>query len=189
MATCLTSYIHGTATFDTVFERAAAVDAIVVAMKGIGDAGMIAASLGALSHVSLMCTECALPIVTIAKLAKPHENNIMVVKAASRLLSDHICSPRKLEWLPVVTEAAARYITLFPTDKDVCCWVAFILTEAAGVEPMEVKKEHGSIGEAAIQVAVVQGAVATQTMEVNVDGAPWNDFILQNLYPRLRIRE
>jgi hypothetical protein len=48
MATCLTSYIHGTATFDTVFERAAAVDAIVVAMKGIGDAGMIAASLGAL---------------------------------------------------------------------------------------------------------------------------------------------
>eukprot|EP00966_Prymnesium_polylepis_P215699 4994776-Prymnesium_polylepis.2 len=49
-ATCLTSYIHGTATFDTVFEREAAVDAIVAAMKGFGDAGMIAACLGALSQ-------------------------------------------------------------------------------------------------------------------------------------------
>ena len=188
-ATCLTSYIHGTATFDTVLERAAAVDAIVAAMKSFGDAGMVAASLGALSHVSLMCTECALPMTTILKLTKPFENNLLVVKAASRLLSDHICSPRKLVELPVVTEAAARFIALFPTDKDVCCWAAFILTEAMGMEPVEVKKEHGSLGEASIQVAVIKGAVAVQTMEVNVDGAPWNAFILQNLYPRLRIRE
>ena len=57
------------------------------------------------------------------------------------------------------------------------------------MEPVEVKKEHGSLGEASIQVAVIKGAVAVQTMEVNVDGAPWNAFILQNLYPRLRIRE
>jgi hypothetical protein len=90
-ATCLTSYIDGSTTYSSVVEREAAVDAIVAAMKGFGDPGMIAASLGALSHVSLFCTEFSLPIVTIAKLAKPHENNILVVKAASRLLSDHIC--------------------------------------------------------------------------------------------------
>eukprot|EP00966_Prymnesium_polylepis_P306528 7083167-Prymnesium_polylepis.3 len=188
-ATCLTSYIHGTATFDTALERAAAVNAVVVAMKNFGDAGIIAACLGALSHISLMCTECALPMTTIVKLTTPHLNNILVVKAASRLLSDHICSPRKLERLPVVTEAAARYITLFPTDKDVCCWAAFILTVAAGVEPVEVKKEHGSFGEGTIHVALIQGAVATQTVEVNVDGEAWNAFVLQNLFPRFRFRQ
>jgi hypothetical protein len=188
-ATCLTSYIDGSTTYSSIVEREAAVDAIVVAMKGFADAGMVAACIGALSHVSLMCTECAPPMATVLKLTKPFENNLLVGKAASRLLSDHICSPRKVEWLPVVTEAAARFIALFPTDKDVCCWGAFVLTEAAGVESVVLKKEHGSLGEAAIQVAVVQGAVATQTVEVNVDGAPWNAFILQNLYPRLRIRE
>ena len=59
---------------------------------------------------------------------------------------------------------------------------------AAGQVPEDVKMEHGWLGVEKMDVAIVKGAVATQLIEVCVNGNAWNEYVLSNLYPRLRIR-
>lgn len=182
---CLRAYVYDrTLTWD---DRAAAVDAILHILEVFPrDAAAVGGSFCAMAHVTT--EDASFSVAAILHAIKHHEKNAMVVAAAARLLSNHVHTSRVLETLPPLAEAAAEWIQLHPTDHNIAYWAAHILIKAAGQEPDDVKTEHGSIGVEGVDVAVVKGAVATQRIEVYVNGTAWNAHVLANLYPRLRVR-
>jgi hypothetical protein len=168
-----------------VAEREKAVEAILSALQAFPrNASIVAGCLGALAHT--LCMEVAIPVAAVLKAVKRHEKNVLIVQAASRLFS--LSSSSKLDHLPLVAEAAARWIQLHPNDSSAAYYCALIIVEAAAVEPTEVKEEHGALGQGNIAVATVKAATATRLVELQVDGVDWNAYILSHLFPRMRVR-
>ena len=183
---CLSAYVSWYAA--TAAEREAAVDAIRGTMRAFPrDAGVVGGCLCALAHASGFGT-VSLPVEAILDAVKPFEASPLMVQAAARVLMHHARSPRVLDGLPSLAEAAARWIGKHPTSRNVAYFCAHILIRCAGQEPDDVQTFHGRMGEEAVAVAVVAGCVATQVIEVTVQGAAWNAYILATLYPRLRAR-
>ena len=183
VARCLSSFIDGTVSYACVAEREKAVAALLSALEAFPrNASIVAGCLGAFAHT--LCMEVAIPVAAVLKAVKQHEKNVLVVQAASRLFS--LLSLHKLEHLPLVAEAAARWLQLHPNDSSVAYYCALIIVEATGLEPMEVKREHGALGQGDIAVATVKACTATRLVEVQVNGVDWNAYILSHLFPRMR---
>ena len=179
----LSSFVDGTVLYASVAEREKAVAAILSALQAFPqNTSIVAGCLGALAHT--LCMEVVIPVAAVLKVVKRHEKNLLISQAASRLFS--LSSSNKLEHLPPLAEAAARWIQLHPTDSNVSYYSALIIVEAAGVEPTELKREHGALGQRDIAVATVKAATATRLVELQVDGVDWNAYILSHLFPRMR---
>ena len=187
----ITKYIDKSLVYTVQAERVEATNAVIAAMEAHPrDARVCGLAFGALTHTSQCATEAAIPAAAIVRVAKAHEDtHLLVVQAASRLLAYHVAGPRGLDALPSVADAGARWLEMYPTDRDAAYWCAVLLANAAGQEPHRVKATHGSFGCDCIDTAVVRGAVvATGHVELTIEGEPWNTWVLRLLYPRLRDR-
>ena len=112
-----------------------------------------------------------------------------VVQCAARLLQAYVLSPRGMEKLPSVVTAAARWIEWFPDDEYVAYWCGIVLTTAAAIEPVDIKRLHGQSGVEAVAVGLVHGCTATRVTELTIEHRPWNQWVLDKLFPRMRPRE
>ena len=190
-ARCLSSFIDGSVRYASVTERKGAVRAIMETLRSFPlHSGITAACVGALTHATFFCVEVCIDVAFVLKAVRRHESDPLVAKAASRLLSFHIGSSERMEDLPSVANAAARWIQAHPADEDVAYHSSAILIQAVGMEPDEVKTELGDFGVEETSVAVVKGAVAVQVpfAELQVGGKAWNEHVLTEMYPRLRPR-
>ena len=184
-ATLLRSFLDRSVSYLSVSDRKKSVDAILTVIEvWSNDAGMVAVCLGGILHSSLLCMEAAIPVDSLLNVAKKHEKDVIVVTSAARLFSFHVCSTNKLEGLPLVAEAGAKWIALHPMDADVNYYSVRILLQANTIE--EVKAVHGKVGEERIALATLKAAVATRIPQVEVNGEDWDKYILDNLFPRLR---
>lgn len=62
------------------------------------------------------------------------------------------------------------------------------MVSAVGYEPSEIKKAHGEVGANSISISIIQATVAAKSPQLQVEGQPWNQYILNNLFSRLRER-
>ena len=185
---CLATIVHDqTLMYPTRTDRTQTMDAIVTAAKTFPrDAGVVGGCLCALTHASGFAMEVSVPVGTVVDMVKAHEPNAMVVRAALRLLHCHVESSHVD--LPRVAEATARWVKMYPNDRDVGYFAARIMMVAASLEPEEVRNHHGMVGEDALNVAIVTCAVAVGAVEVHIHGQAWNAYILNSLFARLRVR-
>ena len=140
-----------------------------------------------MTHASLCVTEAAIPVHIVLNAVKPHEKTLLVVQAASRLMSFHVSSLQVQERLPEVAEAAARWLTFFPSDSDVAYYAATTLVTVAAQEPTGTIQAHGKVGADSIAASVVKGATAAhQHVEYRIEAVPWNEWIIARLFRRLR---
>ena len=189
MGQCLTSFIGRTISYASLAEREEAVEGIMSALQAFPEnATIVAGCIGAIAFATLHCVECSFPVVLLLNAVKPHEKDLLTVQAASRLFSYHVCSTKKLIGLPLLSEAAARWIEGYPNDGTVNYYAPLVLIVANEIHPIEIKKAHGEIGVETIGVATVKAATATRLVEVQVDGVDWNAYILSHLFPRIRVR-
>ena len=138
---------------------------------------VVGACLCALAHIDGEIIDLPTVLPIVKRLERTH---VAVVRAAARLVSLHATVP------PTVAQAVARWITLYPRDPDICYYGSIALLAAAGREPADVRKDHGRCGVVALDCAVIVGAVAMRRVEVYHGPTPWNDFVLDHLFPRLR---
>jgi hypothetical protein len=185
---CLTAFMQRTVSYASSTERQAAVDAIADALRAFPKhVGLVAGALGAMTHASLCVTEAAIPVHIVLNAVKPHEKTLLVVQAASRLMSFHVSSLQVQERLPELAEAAARWLTLFPSDPDVAYYAAITLVTVAAQEPTGTIQAHGKVGADSIAASVVKGATAAhQHVEYRIEAVPWNEWIIARLFRRLR---
>lgn len=186
----LTAFCFDPITFDAPLERAAAAEAVVCAMRAWPqDAGVVGGGLCALYHVTERAEKLDVPVADVLTAVKPFASDPLVVAAASRVLSAHTQTASVMVELPRVAEAAAQWLAIH--DADVAHWAAHVLIKAAGQEPADVRREHGSMAAWAIDASVVKGAVlAEQAMpQVRIRDDSWSSYVLEHLYPRLRRRQ
>ena len=186
---CLATIVHDpTLTYPTRAHRTHMMDAIVTAAKTFfpRDAGVVGGCLCALTHASGFAMEVSVPVGTVVDMVKAHESNVMVVRAALRLLHCHVAHSH-VE-LPRVAEVTARAVKMHPNDEDVAYYTGRIMIVAASLGPEEVRNHHGMVGEDALAVAIVTCAVAVGAIEVHIHGQAWNAYLLDKIFPRLRER-
>lgn len=182
----LASFLHGV-TADDPTDLATAGEVILASLDAFPRSPFhTALAIAALHHVGDVPADA---LVAVINATKHHEGDATVVQCAARLLHSHVLSPRRMDRLPDVSAAAARYIAAHPGDPNVSYWCGSVLVTAAGEEPDDVKAEHGQVGVDRVATSVVEGATATQRVEVLVDGFPWEAWVMAKLFPRLRARE
>lgn len=182
---CFSLYVYDSPVYDSAAARTDAVEVVMAAARAWAhDASIIAGSCCAIAHISVQ----DLPVEKVLAAVKPHERDALVVSAAARLLADHVDTSAVLDHLPKLVQAVARWIFHHTEDSNIAWYGAYILIKAGGQEPDDVKREHGLLGVADLEVALVTGAVASQNSTVHVQGQPWNTYVLSNLFPRLRAR-
>lgn len=186
---CLAMVVHDqTLTYPTRAHRTQMMDAITTAAKTFfpRDAGVVGGCLCALAHASGFAMEVPVRIGTVVDMVKAHESNAMVVRAALRLLHCHVAHSHVK--LPCVAEMTVRWVKMYPNDQDVAYYAARIMMVAASLDPEEVRKHHGTVGEDTLNVAIVTCAVAVGAVEVHIHGQAWNAYLLDKIFPRLRER-
>ena len=183
VAHCVHLFLTDAVPLASLAERVAAVDALLGAVQTFKQPAFLAPCLAAMAHAAGLDTP--IPVAAILRAVRPHERDLQVVQSASRLCSEHVSTPRVLQDLPLLAQAAARWLTNHPRDQDVAYWAAHVLLQAAAQEPNVVSSQHGSFGAGDVAVAVVTGATAVRTIQVYVAGRPWT-CVLETLYPRLR---
>ena len=180
---CLSTYVHGNVTYNEG-HRQAAVAAIAEAASALhDDMQVIGGCLCATVHASNSGADAEMPTALFVEAVRPHEGRVSVVRAAARLLRCHAWSPYVNQEQSVVAEACARYAAAHPRDVTVAEWVAHIMIALA------TSSDHDAYGEHTLRVATITCAVALRGIgEVRIDDKPWSDFVLTEMFPRLRER-
>ena len=185
---CLASYVHDpTITYASVADGHGAMDAVTALLSTFRDAGTAGGAFCAMVHI-FPHGEARLPITAILHALKPHNSIPLVVQSAARLLHCHVASRHIQEGLPHVAEATAEWLKRFPNDDDIAHYASHILVAMNGIEPIDVKKQHGEHGVHMLTVSTIQGAAASRGGNLRITGKSWNDFFLSDIYPRMRKR-
>lgn len=173
--------------YESPTQREEAVCAIKSLLKTFPrDVRIVAGSLCALSHVTGYSLEVPIPVYTILEAVNHHRSNLLIVQAVARLMKGHI--QKSLDGLPLILNEASRWINQYPSDENLDHWVSHIMVSAVGYEPSEIKKAHGEVGANSISISIIQATVAAQSPQLQIEGQPWNQYILNNLFSRLRER-
>lgn len=165
-------------------ERQDVLDAIVEIVDVFAhDWEVVGAACCALFHAS--AGTVPLPVSAVLAAARRHERaHVAVLHAAARLLALHAATSHVN--LPSVAEAMARWTTLHPREALLGHYVAHVMVRLGGLEPDHVRAFHSRAGCDALDVAIVTAAVASRVEALQVQGQPWQWFVLGRLYPRLR---
>ena len=124
----------------------------------------------------------------LAAAKKFERSHVTVIQTALRLLHVHARMPQIMEEILRLAEMTARWMQMYPHDRNVAYYGAHVLIKCAGQDPDDVTREHGVLGLRDLDVAIIQGAVSTRLSEVHIQGELWSAYVLRNLYPRLRTR-
>ena len=178
-----------------------AMDSVMQAIEAFPlDGGVVGRGMCALVHVGKdSCDDVAMPVDRVLDVLRTYEatarnqadppsraDATLVVQTALRLLDHHVCSPHVMDALPRLSEATARWLQRYDDDPVVAFYGGLILIKVASQEARDVRGTHGRAGVDARDVAVVAGATAAKHVDVCVRGQPWNAYVLDTLFPRLR---
>ena len=164
-----------------------AIVAITTFMKIFGGPLYVGAALCAIVHASDKVKE-VVPIAYLLESVRPHIHDARVVSAACRLLFHYMISSPIPTRVQYVAETVNEFVKHHPDHRDVGYYASYIVVKICSLEDVDVKRLHGESGLYDLMTRTIEIATNCVSGDLVVCGLSWQQFILTQIYPSLRIR-